>query len=287
MTFVTARKLWQQYKGDVSATRVIADPAAADQASVARVPGPSLLARAGKRVLRPGGVAVTARLLNELTIGACDTVVELAPGLGATAEQVLSRAPFSYLGVDRDYAVVDQLNQRLARDGVRFVEGDAEDTGLPGETATVLFGEAMLTMQPETSRRGIVQEAWRVLRSRGRYGLHELCLWPDGLAHSCKRVIEIELTQALQQDIRLLTPHDWRDLVEAAGFSVRSTFTAPMRMLEPGSLIRDEGIRGATRLAVNLACSPATLRRVHAIRAVLHRWRHHLRAIACVCDKRY
>ena len=238
-------------------------------------------------MLRPGGVAVTHSLLNELAISSGDTVIELAPGLGATAEQVLSRGPFSYLGVDREHGVVEQLNTRLAKDGVLFVQGDAEDTGLPGETATVLFGEAVLTMQRETSRQNIVQEAWRVLRRRGRYGLHELCVWPDGLAHSCKRVIEIELTQALQQDIRLLTPHDWQELVESAGFSVKSMITSAMRMLEPASLIRDEGLTGAMRFALNLACSPATLRRVHAIRTVLHRRRHHLRAIACICEKNY
>jgi SAM-dependent methyltransferase len=245
------------------------------------------LARAGKRVLRPGGVAVTEQLLNELDIGSGDTVIELAPGLGATAQQVLSRGPFSYLGVDREHAVVEHLNGRLARDGVRFVEGDAEDTGLPGETATVLLGEAMLTMQPLASREAIVQEAWRVLRRRGRYGLHELCLWPDGLAHSCRRVIELELAHALHQDIRLLTPREWQELVESAGFAVRSISTSPMRMLEPASLLRDEGLRGALRFAFNLACSPAMLRRVHAIRSVLHRRRQHLRAIACICEKNY
>jgi SAM-dependent methyltransferase len=286
MTFVTARKLEWQYKRDVNESQAIANPAT-ESLPVGRGQGPWLLARAGKRVLRPGGVAVTGRLLNELAIGSRDTVVELAPGLGATAEQVLSRGPFSYLGVDREHAMVAHSNARLARDGVRFVEGDAEDTGLPGETATVMFGEAMLTMQPEASRQVIVQEAWRVLRRQGRYGLHELCVWPDGLAHSCRRVIELELAQALQQDVRLLTPHDWQELVESAGFAIRWVTTSPMRMLEPASLLRDEGLAGALKFASKLACSPAMLRRVHAIRSVLHRRRDHLRAIACVCDKNY
>ena len=238
-------------------------------------------------MLRPGGVGVTERLLNDLAIDSRDTVIELAPGLGATAEQVLSRGPFTYLGVDGEQAVVAQLNGRLAGDGVRFVQGDAEDTGLPGETATVLFGEAVLTMQAETSRQAIVQEAWRVLRRGGRYGLHELCVWPDGLARSCRRLIELELAQALEEDIRLPTSQDWQVVVESAGFAVRSITTSPMRMLEPASLLRDERLLGALRFAFNLGCSPAMLRRVHAIRSVVHRRRHHLRAIACICEKNY
>ena len=50
--------------------------------SVRKMPGHWLLARLGKRVLRPGGLELTSRLLANLAIGPADAVVELAPGLG-------------------------------------------------------------------------------------------------------------------------------------------------------------------------------------------------------------
>ena len=49
-----------------------------------KMPGHWLLARLGKRVLRPGGVALSRQLLEALAIQPSDSVVEFAPGLGAT-----------------------------------------------------------------------------------------------------------------------------------------------------------------------------------------------------------
>lgn len=49
-----------------------------------KLPGHWLLARMGKRVLRPGGLELTHRLLDVLSIDGDDDVVEFAPGLGIT-----------------------------------------------------------------------------------------------------------------------------------------------------------------------------------------------------------
>lgn len=47
-----------------------------------RMQGHWLLARAGKRVLRPGGLTLTRRMLNALNISGHDRVIEFAPGPG-------------------------------------------------------------------------------------------------------------------------------------------------------------------------------------------------------------
>ena len=59
--------------------------------------------------------------------------------------------------------------------------GFAEESGLPAGSATVVYGEAMLSMQLPTTKDRIVAEAARLLQPGGRYGLHELCLIPDDL----------------------------------------------------------------------------------------------------------
>lgn len=61
------------------------------------VAGHWLLARLGKRVLRPGGAELTRELLNRAEVTDAD-VLELAPGLGRTATEILARRPRSYLG---------------------------------------------------------------------------------------------------------------------------------------------------------------------------------------------
>jgi predicted RNA methylase len=65
------------------------------------VQGHWLLARLGKRVLRPGGVELTHRLLALAGVNGCD-VVELAPGLGRTASEIIELDPRSYAGVEQD-----------------------------------------------------------------------------------------------------------------------------------------------------------------------------------------
>jgi len=46
----------------------------------------ALLIQMGKRVLRPGGMGLTRRMLEMLNINASDEVVEFAPGTGDTAK---------------------------------------------------------------------------------------------------------------------------------------------------------------------------------------------------------
>ena len=54
-----------------------------------------VLAKLGKKVLRPGGKALTQAMLNAMNITPDDDVVEFAPGLGYTAKLALSRHPHS------------------------------------------------------------------------------------------------------------------------------------------------------------------------------------------------
>ena len=49
-----------------------------------------LLARLGKRVLRPGGIGLTRTLLSDAEVTDAD-VLELAPGFGRTATEILAR----------------------------------------------------------------------------------------------------------------------------------------------------------------------------------------------------
>ena len=59
-----------------------------------------LLARLGKRVLRPGGIGLTRRLLEAAGPTSTDRVIELGPGVGRTAEILLAARPASHKGVD-------------------------------------------------------------------------------------------------------------------------------------------------------------------------------------------
>ncbi|WRZ95333.1 hypothetical protein OHB54_43740 [Streptomyces sp. NBC_01007] len=260
-------------------------PLPGDGLAAARMPGHWLLARLGKRVLRPGGVELTRWMLDALAIGADDRVVELAAGLGATARLALARRPAAYTAVDRDAAAVALLGTLPPSGGTEVcaVRADATDTGMPGGSATVVYGEAMLTMQTCPAKRRVVREARRLLDdSTGRYALHELCLLPDGLDPALADRIAADLQNAIHVGARPLTPTDWTRLLADEGFTVTARRTAPMALLEPRRLIADEGLIPALRMAGRALRDPAARQRVLAMRKVFRRHRAHLGAISLI-----
>ena len=95
---------------------------------IASAPGHWVLARAGKRVLRPGGAALSAAMLGHAHLADAD-VVELAPGLGRTAAEIIKDHPASYTAIDRDPDAARRVAAVVGNLGsVR--QGEAADTGL-------------------------------------------------------------------------------------------------------------------------------------------------------------
>ncbi len=250
-----------------------------------KMPGHWVLARLGKRVLRPGGLQLTHRMLAALRLRRTDDVVEFAPGMGITARLTLALEPSSYTAVERDEAAARVVGSYLQGERQRCVVGSADRTGLPSESATVVYGEAMLTMQTEETKRRIVREAYRLLKAGGRYGIHEMCLMSDDLDEEMRRETERALTGVVHHGVRPLTVAEWRALLESEGFEVQSTDTAPMSLLEPGRLIRDEGLARALRFAWNLLRDSEARHRVLEMRSVFRRYRKQLAAVAMVSFK--
>lgn len=254
------------------------DPAAA------KMPGHWLLAKLGKRVLRPGGMEMTRRLLSALAIGSNDDVVEFAPGLGVTAQLTLACGPRSYTAVERDPDAAREVAKRLHGAQQTCVVGSAEATGLPSGSASVVYAEAMLSMQPASTKARIVAEAARLLVPGGRYGVHELCL-ADDASPAIEEEIARELSSEIHVGVRPLRRSDWLMLFEGAGFTLTHEYHAPMHLLEPRRLIADEGIWRAIRFAWNVARTPVARRRVLAMRRAFRNHRHALSAIVLVAEK--
>lgn len=250
-----------------------------------KMPGHWVLARVGKRVLRPGGRGLTERMLEGLEIGADDEVVELAPGLGVTARRVLERSPRGYIGVERDESAASEVRRWLQGARQRCVVGSAMKTGLPDGHGTVVYGEAMLTMHTQAQKRSILREAFRVLRPGGRYGIHELSLEPEELSGEQREAIQRDLSAAIRVGARPLTCAEWRVMLEEEGFRVRAIATAPMSLLEPGRMIEDEGLLGVARMAVRLARDPGARARVMEMRGVFRKHQRHIGAVALVAEK--
>lgn len=255
--------------------------------SVEKMPAHWLMARMGKRVLRPGGLETTRWLLDRLRIAAEDDVVEFAPGLGITAREILARGPHTYRGVERDAAAVVHASRRIAGGAdARVVRGDATRVPLPGESASVVVGEAMLSMQPPARKSAIIAEAARLLRPGGRYAIHELAAAPDDLDAATVQRIQDDLSREIHVGVRIGTVAEWRGWLEDAGFEVEAVNTAPMHLLEPARFVRDEGFLRTLRFLFNVIRNPAAARRLRRLRRAFHTHASHLCAIAIVARRR-
>ncbi|MCV7300552.1 methyltransferase domain-containing protein [Mycobacterium barrassiae] len=249
--------------------------------SDADLPGHWLLARLGKRVLRPGGLELTSRMLAAAGVSGSD-VVELGPGLGRTARDIVALRPRSYVGVDDTAAATESVRQVVAPVEGKVVVADAAATGLPDDSADVVIGEAMLTMQGDKAKRAIISEAFRVLRPGGRYAIHELGLKPDSIPQETKDEIRRDLARSIKVNARPLTAAEWVELLKDAGFVDIKVDYAPMALLNPARVLADEGPLGALRIVGNLVVRGAARARVIGMRRTFHKYRRSLTAVSAV-----
>jgi SAM-dependent methyltransferase len=250
-----------------------------------KMPGHWVLASMGKRVLRPGGLELTHWMLDGLAISSSDDVVEFAPGLGVTARLTLAHNPHNYTAIERDRNAAATVERYLTGDNRRCIVGSAEATSLPDACASVVYGEAMLSMQVPTAKARIVAEAARLLRPGGRYGIHELCMVPDDVSQSIRDAIQRDLSHDIHVGVRPLTISEWRETLSNAGFHEIAHRTVPMHLLEPRRLVKDEGLWGALRFALNVATHPAARKRVLSMRSVFRKFARNLAAVSFIAQK--
>lgn len=259
------------------------EPASGSATGGQPLQGHALLAQLGKRVLRPGGLGLSRTLLENAGLPGAD-VVELAPGRGRTAAEIVAASPRSYVGIDRDSEAVSMV-QAVVRGHGEVHLGDAANTGLPDASADVVIGEAMLTMQGDKAKDAIVAEATRLLRPGGRYAIHEMGLTPDTISEQVKTDVRQSLARAVRVNARPLTIPEWQELLADHGLIVEEVATAPMALLQPRRLVADEGITGALRFGGNLLRRPTARRRVLTMRRTFRANRRHLLAVAIVARK--
>jgi SAM-dependent methyltransferase len=252
----------------------------------ATMPAHWLLARLGKKVMRPGGLPVTRAMLAGLAIGPGDDIVDLAPGLGVTVEMVQAARPSTFRGLERSEVEAERARRLSAGAPYACVVAPPENTGLAAASASVLYGEAVLTLETDATKRRIIAEAARLLRPGGRLGLHELLLRPDDLAEGQKATIEAELTRTLRVRARPLTVPEWTALLEEGGFDVTLVSAAPLLLLSPPAFVRDEGVGGTVSFLARTVRRPVALRRLSLIWTVFRRYRENLGAVALVARKR-
>lgn len=250
-----------------------------------RLQGHWLLAKMGKRVLRPGGMEMTRRILDRAKPTSTDRIVEFGPGVGKTAEILLAVHPAKYWGVDvREDSDNPLLTILSSQKAAELVNADAKNTGLEDGCATLVVGEAMLTMQSDKDKLVIMKEAHRLLVPGGRYALHEMGFKSDAPSQATGAVGK-QLSHSIKVGARPLTIEGWTELLREAGFDVVYSTTNKMALLEVRRIISDEGLGGFLKFVLNVARNPAARKRVLAMRKTFKTNQQYISAVGFVVEK--
>lgn len=243
-----------------------------------------VLARAGKRVLRPGGLKLTNRMLEAVAI-TDKKVVEFAPGLGRTAKIIVTSDVASYTGIDLDPDAAKRVDAIVKPYGGKVINSNAQATGLGSESVQVVVGEAMLTMQGEKGKAQIVSEAFRILEPGGRYAIHELGLTPNDIDSQLADDLRKRLAHTIRANARPLTEKEWCALLKNAGFTIEWVGFEPMALLSPRRNLADEGVLGVLKIMRNVMRDKELRSRILDIRSVFKEYRKQLTGIAIVARK--
>ncbi len=242
-----------------------------------------ILAKMGKRVLRPGGKELTQKLVDALEINTQDNIVEFAPGLGYTASLTLNAHPKTYVGVDADEDAVKLLKAQIKGNNIKFLLGNASETGLEDNSKEKVYGEAMLTMHADHRKSEIIRKAHRILKKGGVYAIHELGL--TDVDENVKSNIQKDLALSIKVNARPLTQEEWKKLIEKEGFKVRKIFTNKMHLLKLNRIIDDEGFLRTLKIGYNIFTQPQARKRVFEMRSTFQKYEKQMNAIVIIAEK--
>src|SRR5690554_4142628 len=252
---------------------------------ISTAPGHWILAKMGKKVLRPGGKELTEKLVEHLEIEANDDVIEFAPGLGFTANLSLKKHPHSYIGVDADPEAIAYLQNKIKGNNLSFVNGNAQEGNLKECCATKLYGEARLTMHADDRRANIIKEAHGLLKAGGLYAIHEIGLTPNTNSDELKSEIQKNLNTTIRVNAPPTTEDEWSKLLTDAGFEIVYQTSNGMHLLESKRIISDEGFFNTLKLGWNIMSHKGARKRILAMRKIFRKHESHMNAVVMVARK--
>ena len=237
-------------------------------------PGHQVLAAVGKTVLRPGGRRATEQLFGWANLQPGDTVLELASSFGYSAIAMSQRYGVQVTGVENNPESVERARANVAAAGlsdrISILQGDIFHLDQIAGQFDAVLAEAILTMQSAPGKAKILAGVHDRLKPGGQFLSHEL------LATEPEDELYAALRQAIRVNATPLSATDWLNACTTAGLAVRQHQTGKMDLLEPQTILRDEGLTVGLKMFWTLLTRPLIRQRILAMRQVFKQYRYQL-----------
>lgn len=246
-------------------------------------PGHEVLAKAGKTVLRPGGLEATRQLLEWANFQRGETVLELAASFGKSAIWLAQRYGVRVVGIERNTESVRIAQENIRQAGldgqVEVREGNIFNLAEITETFDYVFAEAILTMQSASGKAKILAGIEKVLKPGGIFLSHEM------IAGGNREEIDRALSQVIRVNAQPLSETEWKQACTEAQLTVKQAKTGEMGLLNPKRVIEDEGLFPAVKIAWNVLRQAEIRERVFQMRNTFNQYRDQLGYIAFAATK--
>jgi len=244
----------------------------------------------GKTVLRPGGSEATKHIQTMADICPGDSVLELSSGLGTAGIELAQKYGAKVLITDIDTCRLEKATDRINTLGisnlvsVKKVDMFDIDSALGSEAEAkfdVAQTEASLTHYPRSRKRqffkGIANHADKFL-------FHEICFKTNDTASQLSA--EKDMSKVLNIGFKPETAEIWQQLLIDAGYTnIEHVSTGDLAVLNPISLIKDEGLFGFVKIVFNVATHPYERSRMIAVRNEISKHADDLGYITIVASK--
>lgn len=246
--------------------------------------------RIGKTVLRPGGSDATKTVHALANIRPGDTVLELAAGLGKSGMELATEYGANVTLTDMDISRLEKAKDRANELGlsnlvsVKQLDMFDIDSGLgPDAKFDVAQTEASLTHYPRSRKaqffKGIAKHA-------DKFILHEVCFKSD-TTEALQDLTKKDMSKVLNIGFIPETSEVWQQLLSDAGFTnIDHVATGDIAILNPLSVIKDEGMLGFANIVFNVVTQPYLRSRMLATKRTIGKHTGELGYITIIASKK-
>lgn len=205
----------------------------------------------GRRILHPGGVRATQKLLEFLGIGKNKKVLDIACGKGLTSIYIAKKYGCQVVGIDILEKSIEEARHAAKKKGVghlvSFHLGDAHELPFSDNEYDITLAQAMLILVKDKAK--VIKEATRVLKPSGHSGWIELS-WKkqptrDFLSTATKEICAVCIANVETFD-------RWKELFKGEGVRELKIDKHDMKYRGMHGMIEDEGLVNGFKILYRL-----------------------------------
>ena len=233
----------------------------------------TVLQRVGKTVLRPGGTEGTRKLHSWCKLGPEGTAIELSSGMGsggvALAKATGAHVTLTDMDTDR-LAMVTQIADEQGVDMglIKTMKLNMRNAGeeLDQRHFDTAIIEASLSHYPTKEKRAILEG---LSTHANELLLHEICFRRNDDSPDEQKHIKQDMSRALAIGFHPLTKEGWTSLLDEVGYEVRQIESGPIHILNPITILQDEGPKRTAKIAWNIATDAKSRQRITETRRTI------------------